>query len=98
MLTLQQFLNFLAEGDWLGFLQAIYVSSFMSVDLFYGFIILLFTAPLYIRTRSLILMCVLWVLVGSGIIVAAPMVAALGIAFMALGIAGVLLKIFTSLR
>lgn len=96
--ALQQFLNFLAEGDWLGFLQAIYVSAFMSVDLFWGFIILLIMAPIYIRTRSLILVCILWILIGGGIIVAAPMVAMLGIAFLALGITGILVKIFTTLR
>lgn len=92
------FTPFFQEGDWLGFLQAAYVFSFGSADLFYGFLIMLFMSPIYIKTRSLLLMVVLWILVGGGIVAAIPMLANVGVFLMVIGVAGLLVRTVTWLR
>jgi len=98
MVDIATLLQFLVEGDFLGFLQAIYVSAFVSSDVFYGMLILLFTAPLYIRTRSLLLMSILWSLLGTLFIVAMPLVAGLGIFLWILAVGPMLLKLFLTVR
>jgi len=98
MVDIQALLQYLYEGDILGFVQAVYVSAFKSVDLFYGFLMLLFTTPLYIRTRSLIFLSILWILVGGWFLVATPLVSGLAILLMILGLAALLFKLFMYVR
>lgn len=92
------FLDFLWAGDYLGFIQAIYVSAFQSADLFWGVVILLFMAPLYVRTRSLLFMSILWILLGSLFLVAMPIVSGLAILLLSFGIAGMFFKLFMRTR
>jgi len=94
----QSFLQFLWAGDYLGFIQAVYVSAFQSADLLYGVILLLFMAPLYIRTRSLLLMSILWILLGSLFLVAMPIVSGLAILLLSFGLAGMFYKLFMRVR
>lgn len=90
--------QFLYEGDIFGFIQAVYVSAFTNSDVFYGMVVLLFTSPLYIRTRSLLLMSIMWMLLGSLFIVAMPIVAGLGIFLWILAVGPVLWKLFLLAR
>jgi len=92
------FLQFLYNFDFLGFLQAIYVSAFKSVDLAFAMILLLFTVPILIKSRSLLLVCILWILVGSFFVVAMPIVRGMAVLFLILGLAGSIYKLYTSIR
>lgn len=55
--------QYLAVGDFLGFLQAVFTSS-MGV-LFYGLIILFATLPLYLRTQSLTFVAILAIILST---------------------------------
>lgn len=83
----------MANGDFFGFFQACYLFAWVNPDVFYGVISMLFLVPLYIRTKSLILICIIWILIGSLIVVAMPIVSTIAILFMALGIGGLLFKL-----
>jgi hypothetical protein len=85
---------YLFNGDFFGFFQALFVNAFGFLDLLYGLITMLFLVPLYIRTKSLLLICILWILVGSFFIGVMPIVSGLGLLFIALGIGGLLYRIF----
>jgi len=91
-------LQFLFEGDYLGFLQAIYVSAFQSADLFYGVLSMIGVIALYIRTHSLLFISIVWILLGSLFIVAMPIVAPMAILLMIFGFAGLLYKAFMQIR
>jgi len=91
-------LQFLFEGDYLGFFQAIYVSAFQSADLFYGVITMMFAIGLYIRTHSLLFLSILWILLGSLFIVAMPIVSGLAMLLMIFGLAGMLYKLYMQIR
>jgi len=98
MVDIQTLLQFLFEGDYLGFIQACYTSAFLSADIFYGVLILLFTVPLYIRTKSLLLLCILWIMLGGAITTAIPLASGMAFLLMMLGIGGVLYKLFLSAK
>lgn len=87
-------IQFLSEGDWLGFLQAVYTSAFGSADIFYAVLVMALSVPLYVRTKSLLLMCIVWVLVGSALITAMPLVSNVALFLMIMGIAGILYRLF----
>jgi len=87
-------LTWLSEGDFLGFFQALYITAFMSPDVFYGTIIMVFMGAIYIRTKSLALISILWILIGSGFMVAVPIAAGLGLLLIILGIGGMLFSLF----
>lgn len=86
--------QFLFEGDFLGALQSYFLSAFGYVDLLYGLVALLFFMPLYIKTRSLLLLCIMWILVGGFFVVLMPVVSGLAVLFMILGIGGLIYKAF----
>lgn len=86
--------QFLGEGDLLGMLQALYVMVFQSPDIFYGLLAMLGFGAIYIRTRSLILLSILWLLVGTVLVVALPFVMGLGVVLIILGVAGVFYQLF----
>jgi len=98
MVTIEVLLQYLFEGDFLGLLQAIYVSAFQSADLFYGFLTLLLTSPIYLRTKSLLLLCILWILIGGFLIATMPLLAGLAIFLMVFGLGTMLFKVFIALR
>jgi hypothetical protein len=94
VVSISTLLQFLYEGDWLGFIQAVYASAFGSGEIFYAVLIMAFMAPLYIRTKSLLLVCILWILIGGGLITAMPLLSNLAMFLIVLGISGVLYKLF----
>lgn len=98
MVDINSLLQFLWEGDFLGFIQAVYVASFQNSDVFYGVLTLLFTAPLYIRTKSVILVSIIWVLLGGFFITLMPIVSGLALLLMIFGVAGLLFQVFMRIR
>jgi len=91
---IQNFLAFLLAGDFLGFIMAVYTQGFGSVDIFFGVVIMLVMVPLYIRTKSLMFMSILWILLGSLFLVAIPLVSGLAVLLLVLGIGSMLFEIF----
>ena len=98
MVDLNLLMQYLLQGDILGFFQALYVAAFQSVDLFYGVMVLLFTVPLYIRTHSLLLLCILWILLGGTVVAIMPLASGLAVFLLILGIGGTLYKLWTSVH
>ncbi|MFA5366042.1 MAG: hypothetical protein WC325_12745, partial [Candidatus Bathyarchaeia archaeon] len=85
---------FFYEGNYLGFFQAFFISSFGNLETAIGLIVFLFMVPIYLRTKSLLLLCILWILIGSFLIVAFPLASGLAVLFMALAIGGLLYRLF----
>mgnify|MGYP002152306331 CR=1 FL=1 len=85
---------FLYAGDFVGFFNALLTLAFTSLDIAVGVIAMLFLVPLYLRTKSLLLVCIAWILVGSFLIVAMPVVSAIAILFLVLGIGGMIYRLF----
>jgi len=98
MVDIATLLQYLFEGDYLGFIQACYVSAFLSADIFYGMLILLFTVPLFIRTKSLLLLSIMWIMLGGLVVTAIPLVSGMAFLLMMFGIAGVLYKLYLSVK
>jgi hypothetical protein len=92
-LNVKPFWQYLMEGNLLGFLNAIYLNGFLMEDILVGVVCLLFLAPLYIRTKSLLLICIIWTLLGGFLITAVPALSGLAIVFLILGIAGLFYKL-----
>jgi hypothetical protein len=96
---LSMLLQYFYAGNILGFFQAMYVLAFMgSLDLFYGMLILLFTVPLYIRTKSIVLLVILWTMIGSAVIAMAPALAGLAIFLWVMAVTGLLWRVFVRER
>jgi len=93
-LTLPDFLPYLWAGDFFGFIIAVYTSSFGSVDIFFGVVIILVMVPLYIRTKSLMFMSILWILLGSLFLIATPLISGLAVLLLVLGIGSMLFELF----
>lgn len=89
ILNVKPFWMYLMSGNFLGFFGAIFLWSFLLQDILVGALCMLFLVPIYIRTKSLLLLCVLWILIGSSIILIAPGLGALAVIFLILGVAGV---------
>ncbi len=68
--------------------------AFGSADIFYSLIAMTIMAAIYIRTHSLILIGILWLLIGPFVIIALPLVAGIGVLFMIIGVACLLLQLF----
>lgn len=93
-LNVDPFWQFLYVGDVIGFFNALLASAFASLDIAVGVIAMLFLVPLYLRTKSLLLLCIAWILLGSALIVVMPLVSYVAVFFMALGIAGLIYRLF----
>lgn len=98
MADITALMQYLFEGDYLGFIQACYVSAFIDADVFYGVLILIITMPVYIRSKSLLLLCILWILLGGAVVAFVPLVSSMAFLLLSFGIAGVLYKIFLKVR
>lgn len=85
---------YLYDGDFIGWFYALMLTAFTIETAGIAFVCLLFLVPLYLRTHSLLLLIIAWLLVGSFIISLIPAAAALGVFFIALGIAGVFYRLF----
>lgn len=94
MTDITTLMQFLFEGNYLGFLQALYVMAFQSADLLYGTITMIGMTALYIRTHSILFLSLIWILLGGLFLVAMPILANLAVFFMILGLAGMLYKTF----
>jgi hypothetical protein len=93
--SLGQLLQYLLTGDILGLLQAIYMMPFGDYyELFYGFLALIGIVPIYIRSNSLLLCSILWILVGYMFMVMAPAVTIIATLLMVLGIGGTLFSLY----
>jgi hypothetical protein len=79
--------------DFFGFLIAGFLTAFRSLDILAGVITMLFLTPLYIKTKSLPLICIIWILLGSFFIAAMQIVSGMAVLFIALGIAGLLYQL-----
>jgi hypothetical protein len=98
MSEIQNLLQYLWSGDFMGFIQAVYTQAFGSADVFYGVAIMLVMVPLYIRTKSLMFMSILWILLGSLFLVAMPLVSGLAVLLLVLGIGSMLYQLFMMTR
>lgn len=95
MSEVQNLLQYLYSGDYWGFIQAIYVTTFGSSDVFYAIVSMLFTIPIYVKTKSLILLSMMWILLGGFFLVAMPLVSDLAVLFLVLGIGSMLYELYT---
>lgn len=92
-LNVRPFWQFLFAGNLLGFFSAIFLWSFIQQDILVGAICMLFLVPIYIKTRSLLLLSILWILLGGFFIAAMPAVSGLAIVFLILGVGSVFWKL-----
>jgi len=86
--------QYLYEGDFIGLATALLVSVFSSVSMMVIVLYMMFFVPIYIRTKSLMLICVLWIILGGFFIMAMPIASGIAIFFSALGIAGLFWRLF----
>lgn len=93
-LNMDAFWLFLYEGNFLGGVQAYLVTSFLNIQTAIALICMLFLVPLYLRTKSLMLICILWILLGGFFIAAMPMASGLAMIFMVLGAGGMVWRLF----
>lgn len=92
-INIRPFWQYIMEGNLLGFFNAIYLSGFLVQDILVGVFCMMFLAPLYIRTKSLLLICVIWTLLGGFLITAVPALSGIALVFLILGIAGLFYKL-----
>jgi hypothetical protein len=92
-LNVRPFWQYLFSGNLLGFFGAIFLFSFVMQDLLVGAITMLFLVPIYLKTRSLLLLVIIWIILGPALILAMPAVSGLGLIFTILGVAGLLWRL-----
>lgn len=80
--------------DFIGFFYALFAFTFNIESVGIGLVCMIGFVALYLRTGSLLLLCVAWLLVGTFLITLIPAVAALAILFLALGITGLIYRLF----
>jgi hypothetical protein len=93
ILNVKPFWQYLFSGNILGFFGAIFLWSFILQDILVGAVLALFLVPLYIRTKSLLLLSIIWILLGAGFIALIPSLSGLAIIFLILGIGSLLWKL-----
>lgn len=93
-LNVQWLWTYLYEGNFAGLFSAILATAFNSYAIGIAVIVMIFLAALYIRTGSLLLICIAWLLIGGFLIVAIPIVSGMAIIFMVLGVGGLIYKLF----
>jgi len=94
--NMDAFWIFFYEGNFLGGVQSYFISSFLNLETAIALIAMLFLVPLYLRTKSLVLICILWIMLGGFFIAAMPMASGLAVLFMALGVGGLVWRLFKS--
>jgi hypothetical protein len=93
VLNVKPFWQWIFSGNLLGFFGAIFTSAFLIQDILVGSLLMLFFVPIYVRTKSLMLLCIIWILLGSVFITLAPSLSALAVIMLVLGIGGILWKL-----
>lgn len=86
--------QYLIEGDLAGFIIAIYTSLIGQV--FWVFTVFLVSVPVYMRTKSLTTVCIIWILLGGVFVTVMPMASGMALLLTVLGIAGILYKVVFS--
>jgi len=89
-------LQYLYNCDVLGFIRAVFTYSFGSADAFFAVLALAITVPIYIRTRSLILISILWILTGGVFQALSPSLNIFAVFFLVMGIGGLIYQLFMS--
>jgi fatty acid desaturase len=87
---------FFYEGNFLGFFQAFLITTFFNLQAAIALIIMLFLVPIYLRTKSLLLICILWIMLGGFFIAAMPLASGIAIIFIVLGVGGLVFRLFRS--
>ena len=95
-LNVRPFWQYLFSGDLFGFFRAIYVQAFTLPDILYAVLCLLILAPLYIKTKSLLLVCIIWILLGGFFMTLMKAASPIAVLFEILAVAGVLWKLVRS--
>jgi hypothetical protein len=86
--------QYLYAGDFAGFFNVAVATAFNSYAIGIAVITMIFLVALYLRTGSLLLLCIAWLLIGGFLIVAIPIVSGLAIIFLVLGLGGLIYKLF----
>ena len=89
-------LHYLWTANVLGFIKQTYVYSFGSLDAFIAVLMLACTIPLYIRTKSLTLLCIVWICVGGIYQTLSPTLNIYAVFFMIMGVGGLIYRLFMS--
>jgi len=89
-------MQYLIEGDILSFIFSCYTTKIGG--LFFAFMVFIPCIVLYIRTRSLILVSIIWLFVGTSFIVLFWEFSFIAFLFDALGIAGIFFEFMTIWR
>jgi len=91
-----QLIQYLLEGDILGFAVACYTSRIG--EAFYGIVMLGVFGVVYNRTKSLAACGILWLLVGGALIVAMPTISPVAVILVTFGIVGILYDVAAKRR
>jgi len=89
-------LQYLIEGDFIGFIIACYTTKIGS--LFWALLWMGLGGLLYIRTKQLILVCLLYTLLGGTFIMLTWMYSFVAVFFLLLGLAGVAWELYNTWR
>jgi len=84
--------QYLMQGDFIGFINAVYVS--ILGELWFAIPLMILFIPLYIKTESLEFCAILWVLIGGSLIAMLPaMAATTGTLLLVLGLSVLLYRL-----
>lgn len=90
-------MQYLVEGDFIGFVVACYTTR-IGQNGFWGIVMLMGFGVLYNRTKSLAVCGIAWILVGSLLITAMPLVSPIAVILVTFGIVGILYDLLGSRR
>lgn len=93
VINVQPFWNYLVNGNFLGLVNALFLSVFQLQSIVVAVFLLVFFAPLFIKTRNLLLCSILWILIGGSFIALVPDLAGLAVILLILGVASLLYKL-----
>lgn len=88
------FIQYLMQGDLLGFIIACYTSP-MGMG-FYGYLLAMFSIIFYNRTRSIGFISIMWLVLGGVFISLTWMFSPLAVILVTLGIVGIIYSLFES--
>jgi len=91
-----EFLQNLLANDWLQWIIAMYVSPLG--QFFYLFVAILIWVPLYIRTQSLAIPMLVWLLLGGFFISLMPIIAPVAVVISVIGAAGLILSMIVKTK
>lgn len=93
VINVQPFWQYFFNGNFIGGLNALYLQAFGLEDIVIGVVLLIVFAPLYIKTKNLLLCSIVWILLGAGFVTMVPALSGLAVILLILGISGVLYKL-----